>query len=289
MARCHRIGQTKAVRVFRLVTRGTCEEAILQTASRKHGLDEALLGGSAAAISGETEQLADVARIEGLLQHGVMAFSEQAAAEGVRFCAEGIDDILRNRVERRQMGSRKGNTFSIATFVAEEMPPDKLDPRTEAGLSVAQPERADGQSSYAFWTRALPGAGLPAQPSAAALKLSKQLDIGQQGRKSAIDPTDRHASRAAARAQRNLVRHPTMRWTTAAAHSRLCAHLEGDACTTRRAAYHQEEGAASSSEAGCPGTPTASGCRPRSPIRRPAHALPAAACAPANWRPAPAC
>jgi chromodomain-helicase-DNA-binding protein 7 len=125
MARCHRIGQTKAVRVYRLITRGTYEEAILKSASRKYGLDEALLGGDAAGAA--EDPLADVARIEGLLKHGVMAFSEQAVAETARFCAEGIDDILSTRAERRQVGSRKGNTFSTATFVVDEAAPPSAD------------------------------------------------------------------------------------------------------------------------------------------------------------------
>ena len=129
MARCHRIGQTKSVRVYRLVTRGTYEEAILKAASRKFGLDEALLGapgdgdGGDGGPSGGADPLADVARIESLLKHGVGAFSESAAAETQRFVAEGIEDILDKRVERRQVGSRKGNTFSTATFVADEDAP----------------------------------------------------------------------------------------------------------------------------------------------------------------------
>jgi len=171
MARCHRIGQTKAVRVYRLVCRGTCEEAILKAASRKYGLDEALLGGPAGGEEDPEAALADVARIEGLLQHGVMAFSEQAAAEGARFCAEGIDDILRNRAERRQVGSRKGNTFSTATFVAEEAeeaPPESA-PEPEAGPSEAAPP-AGGEElrGAAFWQAVLPDAVASARATAAA-------------------------------------------------------------------------------------------------------------------------
>jgi chromodomain-helicase-DNA-binding protein 7 len=44
MARCHRIGQTKEVKVYRLVSRDTYEQQLFETASRKYGLDEAILG-----------------------------------------------------------------------------------------------------------------------------------------------------------------------------------------------------------------------------------------------------
>jgi hypothetical protein len=48
MARCHRIGQSRDVTVYRLVTRGTYEQELFQSASRKYGLDEAILGFSGA-------------------------------------------------------------------------------------------------------------------------------------------------------------------------------------------------------------------------------------------------
>ena len=44
MARCHRIGQTKTVKVFRLVTRNTYEQALVEIANRKLGLERALNG-----------------------------------------------------------------------------------------------------------------------------------------------------------------------------------------------------------------------------------------------------
>lgn len=45
-ARCHRIGQTKAVRVYRLITRGTYESAMFQRASMKLGLEQAVMANS---------------------------------------------------------------------------------------------------------------------------------------------------------------------------------------------------------------------------------------------------
>lgn len=38
------------------------------------------------------------------------------APQGGAFAAEGIDQILQGRTEKRQIGGRAGNTFSVATF-----------------------------------------------------------------------------------------------------------------------------------------------------------------------------
>lgn len=42
-ARCHRIGQQKAVKVYRLITRNTYEREMFDKASLKLGLDKAVL------------------------------------------------------------------------------------------------------------------------------------------------------------------------------------------------------------------------------------------------------
>lgn len=42
-ARCHRIGQTKPVMVYRLITKDTYEMEMFQCASKKLGLDQAIM------------------------------------------------------------------------------------------------------------------------------------------------------------------------------------------------------------------------------------------------------
>jgi SNF2 family DNA or RNA helicase len=42
-ARCHRIGQQKSVKVYRLITRNTYEREMFDRASLKLGLDKAVL------------------------------------------------------------------------------------------------------------------------------------------------------------------------------------------------------------------------------------------------------
>lgn len=44
MARCHRIGQQKSVKIYRLITRRSFEQEMFDRASRKLGLEQAVLG-----------------------------------------------------------------------------------------------------------------------------------------------------------------------------------------------------------------------------------------------------
>jgi SWI/SNF-related matrix-associated actin-dependent regulator 1 of chromatin subfamily A len=49
--RCHRIGQTKPVTVYRLVTKGTVDENIFEIAKRKLVLDAAVLESGAEEVN----------------------------------------------------------------------------------------------------------------------------------------------------------------------------------------------------------------------------------------------
>lgn len=73
MSRAHRIGQTKAVAVFRLITRGTVEERILTLAKRKMALDHVFRGN--AKSSGESTKL-----LQDILKWGAQELFE--AGEG---------------------------------------------------------------------------------------------------------------------------------------------------------------------------------------------------------------
>ncbi|EFJ48862.1 hypothetical protein VOLCADRAFT_117484, partial [Volvox carteri f. nagariensis] len=118
MARCHRIGQKKEVTVYRLISRDTYEMALFNSASRKYGLDEAILG-----FSGGSDPESDSARIAELLRHGahgLLADMEAGLRQGEAFASEDINQILAARTEKRQIGSRAGNTFSVATFAADD-------------------------------------------------------------------------------------------------------------------------------------------------------------------------
>ena len=59
---------------------------------------------------------------------------------GTSFCDESTDKILEERTETRQVGSRAGNTFSVATFTVNE---------AAAGGAEAAPE--DGAPGDFSW------------------------------------------------------------------------------------------------------------------------------------------
>ena len=145
MARCHRIGQTKEVKVYRLITNGTYEYELFQSASRKAALDEVLIGGGGDMSDeeehgnsgyyneyGENERVNggknkkskknEAERITVLLQKGLQfaRMGEQANEESKKFEDEDIDTILSKRADVKAIGPKKGNAFSTFTFDARE-------------------------------------------------------------------------------------------------------------------------------------------------------------------------
>lgn len=118
MARCHRIGQSKDVTIYRLVSKDTYEENLFRASSRKYGLDEAILGGLGANQGSDGNPEYDGKRISELLKHGAHCLKDAAAAnkETDAFSSENIDEILTRRTEKRQIGGRAGNSFSVASF-----------------------------------------------------------------------------------------------------------------------------------------------------------------------------
>ncbi|KAG1680184.1 hypothetical protein FOA52_000297 [Chlamydomonas sp. UWO 241] len=165
MARCHRIGQEKEVTVYRLISKDTYEEQLFSTASKKYGLDEAILGGGG--DSGDPEQ--DSARIASLLKHGahaLMAGGESGDAAGAQFQNENIDQILASRTEKRSIGSKAGNSFSVATFVHEET----------GGVGPSDPE---------YWAKLMPQAAQAFREKEARAKagLSNVIDVPRSRRK----------------------------------------------------------------------------------------------------------
>ena len=163
MARCHRIGQDKDVTIYRLVSKGTYEEHVFRTSSRKYGLDEAILGGISDQCKGDPE--ADAKRLSELLKHGAMALAasetEAAAKETEDFETEDIDSILRGRTEKRVVGGRAGNTFSVATFEV-----------AGGGHGFNDSLKDSSNDDTSFWSNLLPEAA-----AADAAKKSNPVDV----------------------------------------------------------------------------------------------------------------
>uniref|UniRef100_A0A8C3THZ2 Chromodomain helicase DNA binding protein 9 n=1 Tax=Chelydra serpentina TaxID=8475 RepID=A0A8C3THZ2_CHESE len=119
-ARCHRIGQNKAVKVYRLITRNSYEREMFDRASLKLGLDKAVLQ----SMSGRENSVGGIQQlskkeIEDLLRRGAYGAIMDEEDEGSKFCEEDIDQILQRRTKTITIESEgRGSTFAKASFVA---------------------------------------------------------------------------------------------------------------------------------------------------------------------------
>ncbi|KAF6779238.1 hypothetical protein AHF37_01226 [Paragonimus kellicotti] len=114
-ARCHRIGQQKMVKVYRLITRNTYEREMFDRASLKLGLDRAVLQSMGSKEARQAQM--SKKEIEELLKKGAYGALMEDDKAGEDFCEEDIDKILqsRSRVVQLEQGE-KNSTFSKATF-----------------------------------------------------------------------------------------------------------------------------------------------------------------------------
>uniref|UniRef100_A0AC34QYD0 Helicase C-terminal domain-containing protein n=1 Tax=Panagrolaimus sp. JU765 TaxID=591449 RepID=A0AC34QYD0_9BILA len=113
-ARCHRIGQTKMVKVYRLITSNTYEREMFDRASLKLGLDKAVLQSMA-----PKEQNAPLTKkeVEDLLKKGAYGAVMDEDNEGSKFSEEDIETILQRRTTTITIEPGiKGSKFAKASF-----------------------------------------------------------------------------------------------------------------------------------------------------------------------------
>ncbi|XP_057666138.1 chromodomain-helicase-DNA-binding protein 7 isoform X2 [Diorhabda carinulata] len=118
-ARCHRIGQQKMVKIYRLLCRNTYEREMFDKASLKLGLDKAILQSMNTSQGGKDAGNRQLSKkeIEDLLKKGAYgALLDED--DGDKFCEEDIDVILARRTQVITMESEKGSTFSKASFAS---------------------------------------------------------------------------------------------------------------------------------------------------------------------------
>ena len=103
MARCHRIGQSKQVTIYRLITRRSFEAEMFERASKKLGLEAAVLGSRAfndAEIEEENKknEKMDGKELELLLREGAYAVLLEDDTDNIReFCEQDIESLLEQR------------------------------------------------------------------------------------------------------------------------------------------------------------------------------------------------
>merc|ERR1712048_1092719 len=116
VARCHRIGQKKQVKVYRLITRNCYEESMFKRADQKLALNKVVMG-----------DMKDTSKsdINDMLRRGAMAMflkDAQTDEDIKKFANADIDDILATRTEAVKHDAATADPdaamFSEAVFVA---------------------------------------------------------------------------------------------------------------------------------------------------------------------------
>mmetsp|Transcript_5980 Transcript_5980/g.11311 ORF Transcript_5980/g.11311 Transcript_5980/m.11311 type:complete len:2522 (+) Transcript_5980:139-7704(+) len=103
-ARCHRIGQTKQVRIYRLITSRSFETEMFDRASKKLGLEQAVLG----TFDNDDDGKPTAKEMEQLLKKGAYALLEDDNDEITKsFCADDIESILAKRTRTRVVEGTK--------------------------------------------------------------------------------------------------------------------------------------------------------------------------------------
>ncbi|XP_075597457.1 chromodomain-helicase-DNA-binding protein 8 [Balearica regulorum gibbericeps] len=148
-ARCHRIGQSKAVKVYRLITRNSYEREMFDKASLKLGLDKAVLQ----SMSGREGNIAGIQQfskkeIEDLLRKGAYAAIMEEDDEGSKFCEEDIDQILLRRTTTITIESEgKGSTFAKVPPRVLPAVGGRTSSTSEVGVNIS---RSFNQSQASF-------------------------------------------------------------------------------------------------------------------------------------------
>lgn len=123
-ARCHRIGQEKMVKIYRLVTRNTYEREMFDRASLKLGLDKAVLQSMNTSQGSRTTEKSNQLtkkEIEDLLKKGAYGALMDDDNAGEKFCEEDIEDILLRRTTTVTVdGGQAGGSFAKASFASAD-------------------------------------------------------------------------------------------------------------------------------------------------------------------------
>ncbi len=126
-ARCHRIGQAKMVKIYRLITRNTYEREMFDRASLKLGLDKAVLQSMNTNQGKSTEKSNQLTKkeIEDLLKKGAYGAIMDDDNAGDKFCEEDIEHILQRRTTTVTVEQEKaGGSFAKASFASNDTASD---------------------------------------------------------------------------------------------------------------------------------------------------------------------
>jgi superfamily II DNA/RNA helicase len=154
MARCHRIGQRKSVTVYRLITRKTFEHEMFERASRKLGLEQALLGSRQFTEGAEEESSKmDAKELEALLRQGAYAVLLEDDDNAVKeFCEQDIETILDSRARTRVV---EGQGEGTQSWLNKRKANQKTSKTMFTGASAVEHATIDVNDPD-FWKKVLP-------------------------------------------------------------------------------------------------------------------------------------
>lgn len=162
MARCHRIGQKKQVTVYRLITRRSFEAEMFHRASRKLGLEQAVLGSrdfNADEVEDQQKVKIDAKEMEQLLREGAYSVLLEDDADDMNaFIAQDIDTILD---QRAHIIVTEGGKPTESWLNKQQQDKSKKKPRAKKSTFTANGESS---SEYVdidlndpdFWKKVLP-------------------------------------------------------------------------------------------------------------------------------------
>lgn len=188
MARAHRIGQTRAVRVYRLLTAKTYEMHMFHSASMKLGLERAVLShqreqsdeNEGGKPNSKSTREAQAREIDSLLKKGAYdVFRDDDDAEAQEFMETDIDQLLESSATTVTYGATQSNlssglgSFSKASFVADTGDGEK-------DVDLDDPD---------FWTKAV---GLE-KPVETPEEIAQMLDDGVKRSRKQVQVFDPYA------------------------------------------------------------------------------------------------
>ena len=148
-ARCHRIGQTKSVMIYRLITSRTFEQEMFDRASKKLGLEQAVLG---TFDKDDDDGKPTAKEMEHLLKKGAYALMGDENDEQMKeFCTDDIENILKKRTRTRVVeGTKTASWLNKQGMVSKS----KFTSETSsANLDMEDPN---------FWQKVMPDFVTPA-------------------------------------------------------------------------------------------------------------------------------